>query len=100
MPTSAKSIIILYADDDPEDRMLARDAWQESHLANELHFVEDGEEFCLVYRYYGDLISRRGRVGTFGEWTVQTYPSERRAAHAYAHACSELSAEGFRDLIE
>ena len=39
-----KPIIILYADDDPEDRMLAKDAFEESRLANDLHFVEDGEE--------------------------------------------------------
>lgn len=41
---NVKPIIILYADDDPEDRMLARDAFDESRLANDLHFVEDGEE--------------------------------------------------------
>lgn len=41
---SIKPIIILYADDDPEDRMLAKDAFEESRLANDLHFVEDGEE--------------------------------------------------------
>jgi len=41
---SIKPIVILYADDDPEDRMLARDAFEESRLANDLHFVEDGEE--------------------------------------------------------
>ncbi len=39
-----KPIVIVYADDDPEDRMLAKDALEESRLANELHFVEDGEE--------------------------------------------------------
>jgi CheY-like chemotaxis protein len=37
-------IIILYAEDDPEDRMLVEDAMEESRLANEMHFVEDGEE--------------------------------------------------------
>jgi CheY-like chemotaxis protein len=54
MPNDAKPIIILYADDDPEDRMLARDAWDESRLANELHFVEDGEDLM-------DYLNRRGR---------------------------------------
>jgi CheY-like chemotaxis protein len=39
-----KPITILYADDDPEDRMLVQDAWNESRLMNDLHFVEDGEE--------------------------------------------------------
>jgi len=54
MPLNAKPIIILYADDDPEDRMLAQDAWNESHLANELHFVEDGEDLM-------DYLHRRGK---------------------------------------
>ena len=52
--TDAKPIIVLYADDDPEDRMLVKDAWQESRLANELHFVEDGEELM-------DYLHRRGK---------------------------------------
>ena len=37
-------ITILYADDDPEDRMLALEAFEESNLNNKLTFVEDGEE--------------------------------------------------------
>lgn len=44
MNQHAKPITILYADDDPEDRMLVTDAWKESRVANELHMVEDGEE--------------------------------------------------------
>jgi CheY-like chemotaxis protein len=44
MAKTARPITVLYADDDPEDRMLVKEAWQESRLANELHFVEDGEE--------------------------------------------------------
>jgi CheY-like chemotaxis protein len=39
-----KPIIILMADDDPDDRLLAQEAWEENRLANALHFVEDGEE--------------------------------------------------------
>lgn len=37
-------MVILYADDDPEDRMLAQEAFEESRITNELHFVENGEE--------------------------------------------------------
>jgi CheY-like chemotaxis protein len=43
-------INILLADDDPDDRMLARDALQESRLVNDLHEVEDGEQL-LDYLY-------------------------------------------------
>ena len=54
MSNGRKHIIILYAEDDPEDRMLVEDAMEESRLANELHFVEDGEELM-------DYLHRRGK---------------------------------------
>lgn len=50
---SAKPITILLADDDEDDRLLAEDALRESRLANELRFVEDGEELM-------DYLLRRG----------------------------------------
>lgn len=37
-------VSILIADDDPEDRQLIKEALEESHLLNEVHFVCDGEE--------------------------------------------------------
>ena len=37
-------VTILLADDAPDDRMLARDAFEESRLRNQLDMVEDGEE--------------------------------------------------------
>ncbi len=37
-------IVILMADDDDEDRMMTQDALKESRVANELRFVEDGEQ--------------------------------------------------------
>jgi CheY-like chemotaxis protein len=42
------------ADDDDDDRMLAKDALAESRLANNLHFVEDGEELM-------DYLYQRGK---------------------------------------
>ena len=51
--TNSRPITILYADDDPEDRMLLMDAWKESRVANELHMVEDGEQLM-------DYLLRRG----------------------------------------
>lgn len=45
-----KPIEILIADDDAEDRMLIRDALNESRLKNGLQFVEDGEQL-LDYLY-------------------------------------------------
>jgi two-component system response regulator len=39
------------ADDDPDDRQLTREAFEENHLANDLRFVEDGEEL-MDYLYH------------------------------------------------
>lgn len=50
MSKDIKAIVILMADDDAEDVMLARDALAESRLANSLNVVEDGEEL-LDYLY-------------------------------------------------
>jgi two-component system response regulator len=49
MLTQSKPITILIADDDPDDRMLTRDAFEESRLRNVLEMVEDGEEL-MDYR--------------------------------------------------
>jgi CheY-like chemotaxis protein len=43
-------IVILMAEDDPDDLMLAEEALQESRLANDLHWVKDGVEL-LDYLY-------------------------------------------------
>lgn len=53
MTKSAKPITILYADDDPEDRMLVKEAWEESRVANVMAFVEDGEELMDYLRRQG-----------------------------------------------
>lgn len=53
MSRASKPITILYADDDPEDRMLIQEAWEQNRLANELHFVEDGEELINYLRRRG-----------------------------------------------
>ena len=46
--------MILMADDDSDDRMMARDAFEVNRLDNELRFVEDGEELM-------DYLFRRGK---------------------------------------
>lgn len=47
-------ITILMADDDPDDRLLTKEAFEENRLANDLRFVEDGAELM-------DYLHRRGR---------------------------------------
>jgi CheY-like chemotaxis protein len=51
---TAKPITILMADDDPDDRQLALEAFEEAKLANDLRFVEDGVELL-------DYLHRRGK---------------------------------------
>jgi CheY-like chemotaxis protein len=51
MSAGARPITILIADDDADDRMMASEALEESRLANDLRFVEDGEEL-LDYLYH------------------------------------------------
>lgn len=45
-----KSLIILMAEDDPDDRMLTKEAMEENKLNNDLRFVEDGVEL-MDYLY-------------------------------------------------
>jgi CheY-like chemotaxis protein len=45
---------LLLADDDPDDRLLVKDALQESRLEADLRLVEDGEELM-------DYLHRRGK---------------------------------------
>ena len=45
-----KPVVILMAEDDPDDRLLSREALDEAHLSNELYFVNDGEEL-MDYLY-------------------------------------------------
>ncbi len=48
-----RPITILMADDDADDRLLTQEALEESRLANDLRFVEDGEEL-MDYLYRRD----------------------------------------------
>jgi CheY-like chemotaxis protein len=53
MDKARKTVTILMADDDLEDQMLVRNAWQKSRLSNDLRFVDDGEQLM-------DYLHRRG----------------------------------------
>jgi CheY-like chemotaxis protein len=50
---AAGAITILMADDDADDRMLAREAMEESRLGNSFRFVEDGEELMEYLKQEG-----------------------------------------------
>jgi CheY-like chemotaxis protein len=53
MAEDCKPITLLMADDDEDDRLLTRVALERSRLANDLRFVEDGEDLM-------DYLHRRG----------------------------------------
>jgi CheY-like chemotaxis protein len=53
MKNHGEPITILMADDDADDRRLTRDALEESRLANDLRFVENGEELLDYLRHQG-----------------------------------------------
>jgi CheY-like chemotaxis protein len=54
MMRAARPMVILMADDDADDRLLTRDAFEKSRVLNELHCVEDGEALL-------EYLQRRGR---------------------------------------
>ena len=60
MAGESQAITILMAEDDPDDRILAKEAFEESRLANVLHFVEDGEELLEYLRHQGRYESLNG----------------------------------------
>ena len=53
MSKHGKPITILMADDDDDDRRLTREALLEGRLANDLRFVENGEELMDYLRHHG-----------------------------------------------
>ena len=58
MSTSGKRITILIAEDDADDRLLAQEALEESRLANDVYFVNDGEELLDYLYRRGDYAER------------------------------------------
>ena len=57
MANNVRPITILLADDDADDRVLTKEALSESRLANDLRFVEDGEDLL-------DYLRRRGKYAS------------------------------------
>jgi CheY-like chemotaxis protein len=47
------SMTVLVADDDEDDRNYIRKAWEKSRAANDLRFVEDGEELTEYLNHSG-----------------------------------------------
>lgn len=56
MNKNPKPITILMADDDPDDRQMTKEAFDESRISNDLRFVEDGVELM-------EYLHRKGKYG-------------------------------------
>ncbi len=54
MDTKSREITILMADDDEDDRLMTKEAFQEARLVNDVRFVVDGEELL-------DYLHQRGK---------------------------------------
>ncbi|AMM49953.1 chemotaxis protein CheY [Rufibacter sp. DG15C] len=61
MSHSKRPIVILIAEDDAEDRMLVKEALDESRLMNNIQFVENGEELM-------DYLHNQGRFSDKNEY--------------------------------
>ena len=73
MSSDVRPITILMADDDPDDRLLAAEALRESRVANDLRFVEDGEQLL-------DYLNRRGRGSSCSTSTCRAWTGARRCS--------------------
>ncbi|MCH9694472.1 MAG: response regulator [Gammaproteobacteria bacterium] len=62
---NGRPITIVVADDDPDDRMMIEEAFEENRLKNNLAFVEDGEQLIDYLRGEGAYTEtdRRNPVG-------------------------------------
>ncbi|MGV3639292.1 MAG: response regulator [Adhaeribacter sp.] len=58
MSSKKRSIIILIADDDAEDRMLLKEALEENRLKNTMQFVENGEELMDYLQHKGKFADK------------------------------------------
>lgn len=60
MSGETKPIKILVADDDADDRMMIKDAFEESRLNNDIDLVEDGEQLIAYLRREGEFAHLAG----------------------------------------
>ncbi len=61
MSMNGRPISILVADDDADDRLLIKEAFEENRIRNELDFVEDGEQLMAFLRREGEYAHLEGQ---------------------------------------
>ena len=55
----SEPVVILMAEDDADDRLLVKEAFEESHLVNDLYFAKDGVELLDYLRHQGMYADQR-----------------------------------------
>ena len=63
MNARGRPIMILLAEDDPDDRLMVIEAFEENRLTNDLFTVEDGE-MLMDYLYH------RGEYANMSDWSL------------------------------
>jgi CheY-like chemotaxis protein len=63
MRKNVKPVVFLMADDDPDDRLLIKEAFEESLITNSIYFVEDGVEL-MDYLHKRDKFANSGDAPT------------------------------------
>src|SRR5262249_38238775 len=72
MPAHPRPVTILMADDDPDDRLITRKAFEAAHITSDLRFVGDGEE----------LMDYLHRSGKYADPTASPLPATPLLDHA------------------
>jgi CheY-like chemotaxis protein len=52
-------LTLLIAEDDPDDRIMTREAFEENFLLNQMHFVENGEELMSYLHKQGKYADKK-----------------------------------------
>ena len=58
MNEKKKNIVILIADDDPDDRFMIKESLEEINLPNIINFVEDGEQLMDYLKHRGSYAGK------------------------------------------
>lgn len=61
MRANVQPITILVAEDDPDDQLLIKEAFEDNRLANKLQFVNDGVELMEFLHRRGDYADLKGQ---------------------------------------
>lgn len=74
--------VVLVAEDDPDDRELARDAWKQNELGNDLRFVKDGQELMEYLTRTGAYSNGHGALAPRPDLVILDLNMPRKDGYA------------------